>query len=441
MLDIKFIRDHPEEVQKNTEFRGGKISVSQVLAVDKTRRELILKIENLRAQRNQQSSGEVTGSQKAQAKELKEKLKGLEKELQDTEKLFLDKLCRIPNMSSSDMPEGDGDPDHVELAVWIPGRDYLPQNQLGKGDNSVQYMPRLDFKDKHHLEIGQSLDIIDVEQSAITSGSRFAYLKGDAALLQFALFELLKTKLLAEGFEPMIVPVMVKEKVLFGTSHFPEGRDQVYEVGAQNVEGHEQLFLVGSSEPPLFAYFMDKTLKESDLPKKFFAYTHCFRSEVGSWGKDVRGLKRVHQFDKLEMDALTTDTDSRQMMEYLRSLNEWTMQQLRLPYRVLNKCSRDCGYNATYLQYDLEGWLPGQQEYIELGSNTDAWDYQARRMNIKYLAKDGSKKYVHTVNDTGIPMGRMVIAILENYQNPDGSVTIPEVLRPYIGRDKILPKS
>jgi len=435
MIDIKLLRDNPGLIQKNVDFRGGKVTVKEVLEADSAHRVLIQKAESLRAERNKVSSTKPGPDEISRMRSLRDDLKKVEEELTKAEAVVLDKLARLPNMSSPDMPEGDGDPDHIELAVWLPDGGYLPESKLGKGPNSVQYMPKK--TGLHHVDLGKKLDIIDIEQSAVTSGSRFTYMKGDAALLQYALFELLKNKLIAEGFEPMIVPVLVKQEVLFGTSHFPEGRDQVYEIETHNVENQQKLFLVGSSEPPLFAYYMGKTLKEENLPKKFFAYTQCFRSEVGSWGKDVRGIKRVHQFDKLEMDALTTEESSRDMMEYLRGINEWVMQQLKLPYRVINKCSRDCGYNATYLQYDLEGWLPTQGEYIELGSNTDAWDYQARRMNIRYLAKNGQKKFVHTVNDTGIPMGRMIIAILDNYQNADGSVTVPEVLRPYMSKDKI----
>lgn len=435
MIDVKLLRDDPDLVQKNVNFRGGKVAVKEVREADSAHRILIQKAESLRAERNKVSSSKPTPEEIKRMRTLRDELKKVEVELGQAEAVFLDKLARLPNMSSPDMPEGKGDPDHIELAVWLPDEGYLPKSKLGKGPNSVQYMPKK--TGLHHVDLGKKLGIIDIEQSALTSGSRFTYMKGDAALLQFALFELLKNKLVAEGFEPMIVPVLVREEVLFGTSHFPEGRDQVYEIETHNVENQQRLYLVGSSEPPLFAYYMGKTLKEADLPRKFFAYTQCFRSEVGSWGKDVRGIKRVHQFDKLEMDALTTEDKSREMMEYLRSINEWLMQQLKLPYRVINKCSRDCGYNATYLQYDLEGWLPTQGEFIELGSNTDAWDYQARRMNIHYQTRDGQKKLAHTVNDTGIPMGRMIITILDNYQNADGSVTVPEVLRPYMGKDKI----
>src|SRR3990172_6034045 len=438
MLDIKFIRENPDLIQKNVVFRGGKVPVSQVLEADKKRRDLIKRSEELRADRNIRSAKKPSPEEIAQLRIAREELKKIEDELKMIETEFQDLLARIPNMSSPDMPEGNGDPDHVELAVWLPDGGYLPKEKLGRGDNSAQFMPVREGR--HHVDLGRDLDVIDIEQSAKTSGSRFAYLKNEAALMQYALFELLKNKLIGEGFIPMIVPVMVNERVLFGTSHFPEGRDQVYEINTEFVEEKKPLFLVGSSEPPLFAYYMDKVLKEKELPVKMFAFTHCFRSEVGSWGKDVRGIKRVHQFDKLEMDTITAPEKSREMMEYLRSINEWVMQQLQLPYRVINKCSRDCGYNATYLQYDVEGWLPSQKEFIELGSNTDAWDYQARRMNISYLGPDGRKSFAHTVNDTGIPIGRMIIAILDNYQNPDGSVTIPEALRPYMGTDVILPK-
>lgn len=438
MLDIKFIRENKDKVARNLEFRRIKGSVDNVLELDEKRRNLISKIEELRATRNQKSEGKPTEEEITKLREVRKNIQELEDKLKAIETMYLDTLARIPNMSSDRMPEGDGDPDHVELTVWTPEKGYLPYDKLGKGDNSKQYLPIKEGK--HHIEIGKDLDIIDIEQSALVSGSRFAYLKGDIVLVQYALFELLKNKLVKEGFIPMVVPVMVKERVLFGTSHFPEGRDQVYEIASHNVEENNQLFLVGSSEPPLFAYYMDKIIPENNLPIKMFAYTHSFRSEVGSWGKDVRGIKRVHQFDKLEMDIVSHPQESMEMMEYLRGINEWFMQELKLPYRIINKCSGDCGYNATYLQYDLEGWLPTQREFIELGSNTNATDYQARRLNIKFRGKDNKNEYVHTVNDTGVPMGRMLIAIIDNYQEADGSVVIPEVLRKWVGKDKITRK-
>lgn len=436
MLDIKFVREHPDEVQKNIDFRGGKVTASEVLEIDKKRRDLIVEIEAIRAKRNRRPGEKPDAVEMDELKKQRLKLKDLEAEFAVTEKTFEDKLSRLPNMSSPDMPKGRGDADHVELCAWIPKTGYLSKDQLGTGFHSSQFMPQK--SGKHHVDLGKELDVIDIEQSALVSGSRFAYIKGDLVLLQYALFDLLKKKLLTEGFIPMSVPILVKERALFGTSHFPEGRDQVYQINTEFVEDKQPLYLVGSSEPPLFAYYMDKVLEEKNLPVKMFAVSSCFRSEVGSWGKDVRGIKRVHQFDKLEMDTLTVPEKSREMMEYLRGINEWFMQQLQLPYRVINKCSGDCGYSATFLQYDWEGWLPAQKEFIELGTDTDASDYQARRLNIQCKTLDGKRKLVHTVNDTGCST-RMLIAIIDNYQNTDGSVTIPEVLRTYMGKDKILP--
>ena len=273
----------------------------------------------------------------------------------------------------------------------------------------------------------------------MVSGSRFYYLKKDAVLLQWAVFDLLKNKLLQEGFTPMVVPLLVKERALFGSSHFPGDADQVYKLESKYIEENRSLYLVGSSEPSLFAYYMDKVLSYKDMPQKFFAITPCFRSEVGSWGKDVRGIKRCHQFTKLEMDALTTPEKSAEMLEYLLSLNEWLLQQLKLPYHVILMCSGDAGYFAAHKKYDFEVWLPVQKEFMELGSDTNAWDFQARRYNTKFIDEKDEQKYVHNLNDTGIT-DRVIIAILENYQNPDGSVTIPEVLRPYMGKDKISSK-
>lgn len=420
MLDIKFIRDNPDVVQKNTDRRRVQAEVAHLLELDAQRRKLILETEQLRAFRNQFSKNKPTTDQLTKLSNTKIKLAKAADALKAVDLEYQTYLVKFPNILAPDVPDGVGDADHKELAVWIPAKGKVLPRKTGL----------------HHVDLGKLLDVIDIDQSSKVSGSRFAYLKGDLVLMQYALFELLKSKLLAEDFVPMVVPVLVKERVLFGTSHFPEGRDQVYEIKTDFVEDNQQLFLVGSSEPPLFAYWMDKVIDPAKLPAKMFAYTHCFRSEVGSWGKDVRGIKRVHQFDKLEMDVVCAPDQSDKILEYLRGINEWLMRQLKLPYRIILKCAGDCGYNATHKQYDLEGWLPTQNEFIELGSNTNATDYQARRLNIQVNTPQG-KVFAHTVNDTGIPMGRMLITIMDNYQNPDGTIAIPQALRPYMGKDKI----
>lgn len=446
MLDLKLLRTIPEKINQNCLARRVNVDVAALVELDKKVQAQLKQVETHRALRNRLSEdiSKVPHDQRAaliaEATKIKEELVGYEAQLKSMEAELVAKFVAVPNLLADDVPPGTGDDDHVELAVWLPKTGYLPKNKLGIGAHSNQYMPSKAFNMLDHIQLGKNLDIIDIEQSAVVSGSRFCYLKNEAVLLQDALAALLKQKLHLEKFIPMMVPLLVKERVLFGTSHFPEGRDQVYKIETDYVENNGDLFLVGSSEPPLFAFYMDKTIKSQELPIKMYALTSCFRSEVGSWGKDVKGIKRVHQFDKLEMDIICHPSKSYEVMDYLRSINEWLFQTLELPYRIIYKCAGDCGYNATHKQYDQELWLPGQHEFIEIGSNTNTTDYQARRMNIRYTESSQSS-YVHTVNDTGIPFGRMLIALLENYQQEDGSVIVPEALRPYMyGIDVLKPK-
>ena len=440
MLDLNFIRENVELVKENTKKRKSEADIDQILELDQKRREALLKVENLRAGVNAYSkSGKPPVEDIERLKKVKEEIQSLEEDLKVVETDLTEKLAWVPNISSPDMPEGTGEEDNVELKVWIPESGYLEQEKLGKGNNSAQYMP--EKQGLHHQDLGEKLDIIDNKQSALTSGSRFVYLKNEAVILQYAIFQMMSKKLLADGFVPMIPPLLVKEKVLFGTSHFPEGKDQVYKIETENVEEKTDLYLVGSSEPALFAYFMNRTVSEDELPAKMFAMTPCFRSEVGSWGKDVRGIKRVHQFDKLDMDVVCTQEQSTEIMEYLLSINEWLLQELKIPYRVVNKSKGDAGYFASFKQYDVEAWLPTQGEFMEGMTDTNATDYQARRLNIKYVQKDGSKKYAHTVNDTGAAMGRLLIAIMDNYQQEDESIKTPDALLPFVNFTEIKPKS
>ncbi|MEK7611490.1 MAG: serine--tRNA ligase [Patescibacteria group bacterium] len=439
MLDINFIREHPEEVKNNILQRGvdpKKADVDRLLVLDKQRRQLTTNIEQLRHARTEAAEKRDI----ERGRKLKEDLKSLEEQLEPLVTEWQLLMSWMPNMLSADTPVGKDAGGNVEIKAWHPQRGYFPKEELGLAEHSGRFMPGPAFPLRDHVELGKLLDSIDLEQSAKTSGSRFSYIKGGLSLLQFALFELLKNKLLQEGFTPMIVPLLVKEKVLYGTSHFPGDADQVYKIENKYVEENQDLFLVGSSEPSLFGYYLDKVLASDELPQKFFAYTSCFRSEVGSWGKDVRGLKRVHQFDKLEMDALTAPEASGEMHEYLLSLNEWFLQQLRLPYHVILMCSGDTGYAATHKKYDIEVWLPSQKTYMEVMSDTNATDFQSRRFNTRYLNSKGEKEYVHNVNDTGCAMGRMIIAILDNYQQPDGSVKVPGALQAYVGKELLEPK-
>lgn len=446
MLDIKYIRENKELVKANVITRGvdsSKADTDKLLKIDSEKNLLQKQVEELRQKRNVLSKSKPTPEQIEEAKSIKTQIEELEASYSKLNKEFTDIMLWFPNLSSTEMPEGKTSEDNIEVKAWRPDRGYLNKEEIGKGEFSGQFMPdyslhsdsKFDLKD--HVELGKIHKIIDVEQSAKVSGSRFTYLLGDAVRLQWALANHLNEKLLSEGWVPMVPPLMVKERSLYGTSHFPGDADQVYSIDSDKVEDKEKMYLVGSSEPSNFSYFMDKTLDEKDLPFKVFANTSCFRSEVGSWGKDVKGIKRVHQFDKLEIDVVCKEEESKEIHEYLLSINEWLLQSLKLPYHIINMCKGDAGYYATYKKYDIEVWLPTGRKYIEVGSDTNAIDYQARRMNIKYRTKDGTLKYAHTVNDTGIPFGRMLICILENYQQPDGSILIPEVLQKYMGKDKI----
>lgn len=449
MLDIRFIREHPEEVKQNILNRrvdSAKADVNKFLLLDARKRDLQKEIEKLREQRNKlakelDDERKRTPEKVEEGKKLKDGVAVLEEELKTVEKDWQQIMNWIPNMLAPDVPLGKDENDNLEIKAWTPRDGHFPREKLGLKDFSRKWMPVHGFTAKDHVDLGKRLDIIDVEQSALVSGSRFYYLKNEATLLQYAVFELLKNKLLQEGFTPMVVPLLVKDKVLYGTSHFPGDADQVYKIENKYVEEGHDLYLVGSSEPSLFAYYMSKVLDEKDLPQKFFAVTSCFRSEVGSWGKDVRGIKRVHQFDKLEMDTITLPDKSEEMMESLLSINEWLLQELELPYHVILMCSGDAGYFATYKKYDFEVWLPVQKTFMEMGSDTNASDFQARGFDTKYVDKSGRKRFVHHVNDTGITGPRTIIAILENYQNPDGSVTVPKVLQDYLGKKVITPKA
>lgn len=445
MLDIKFIRENPEQVKQNILNRRAdpaKADVDKLLLLDARKTELQLEIEKLRNLRNQlaeelKDAGKRTPEKIGEGKKIKDGINVLEEELKTVAVDWQTIMDWIPNTLASDVPIGKDENDNLEIKAWTPQDRYFPKEKLGLKDFSKKWMPTLNFTGRDHLEIGKKLNIIDVEQSALVSGSRFYYLKNEATLIQYGVFELLKEKLVKKGFTPMIVPLLVRDRALYGSSHFPGDADQVYKIENEYVEEGNDLYLVGSSEPSLFAYYMDKILDYKELPQKFFAVTSCFRSEVGSWGKDVRGIKRVHQFDKLEMDAITTPEGSAEMQEYLLSINEWLLQELKLPYHIILMCSGDAGYFATYKKYDFEVWLPVAQTFVEMGSNTNAWDFQARRYNTRFVNRDGQKKYVHNVNDTGITGPRTIIAILENYQNPDGSVTVPKVLQKYIGKKVI----
>lgn len=457
MIDPRDVRANPERMRQAIRLRRvdpHKADLDRWLALDAQLRETRQQLETLNAEKNKlaqlgrsdpAAARERGQALRAQSRELEERVTALSVEWQAI-------LDWFPNFPHPQMQIGEGEEDNLEEAAWAPGSGYVPQERLGKAQGptggSAAFMPRrpvhaggAQFTPLHHADIGQRLGAVDTAQGAKVSGSRFAYILGDLARLQLGIQQLLTSRLLEQGFNPIIPPLLVRERALYGTSHFPEGRDQVYRIASDNVEEGADLFLVGSSEPSNFSYFMDRTLAEADLPVRIFAATPCFRSEAGSWGKDQRGIKRVHQFDKIEMNAVCTAGQAEEIYEQFRGINEWLLQTLEIPYRIVDKCGADAGYLASHRQRDVEAWLSGLQEYMEVMTDTNTSDYQARRLNIRYKPADGgAPKVAWTLNDTGCALGRMLIAIMDNYQQADGSVLVPRALHAYVGKDRLVCK-
>jgi seryl-tRNA synthetase len=451
MLDPKSIRQDPDRLRDIVRHRNvdpQKADVDGWLALDEQRRELQTRIDALNSEKKKTAalgkSDPNAAREKGQA--LRIELRDLEDQLSEITRRWQSHLEWFPNWIDPEMPVGQSEDDNIEEAIWIPGTGYVDRSGLGKGSDGRRHMPTspihaggASFDPLHYTELGERLGGIDTLQGGKVSGSRFAYILGDIALMQRAIQRLLSDELIRRGYTLIIPPLLVRERSLYGTSHFPEGRDQVYEIKTDNVEEPLPLFLVGSSEPTNFSYFMDRTVEESDLPIRLFASTPCFRSEAGSWGKDVRGIKRVHQFDKIEMNAVCSESQSRDTYEEFRSINEWLLQELDLPYRIVDKCTGDAGYLASFRQRDVEVWMSGSGEFMEVMTDTHTSDYQARRLHIRYRATEGGLKFCHTVNDTGCAMGRMLIAILDNYQQSDGSVMVPPALRSDVRKDRLEP--
>lgn len=447
MIDVKLLRSDPEAMRQAIRLRKvdpQKADLNRWLQLDERRRALQASIDSLNTEKKELSRLGRTDPEAARQKgqELREQSRVLEQEMDQLSAEWQAILDWMPNWPHPGMPRGAGEEDNPEEKAWIPGKGYLAPAQLGHSAAQMPAFPchadRADFTPQVHADLGARLGI-DTQQAGKVSGSRFTYIRGDLALMQHTLAQLLIGELLRRGYEMLIPPLLVREPALYGTSHFPEGRAQVYAIQSDNVEDQTQLFLVGSSEPANFSCFAGRTLREEELPLRLFAYTPCFRSEAGSWGKDVKGIKRVHQFDKLEMNSVCTPEQSEAMYEEFGQINEWLIQQLELPYRIVDKCTGDAGYLASHRQRDVEVWMPASREYMEVMTDTNTTDYQARRLEIRYKGAQGTR-FCHTVNDTGCAMGRMLIAIVENYQQADGVVKVPAALRPGMGKDYLQPK-
>ncbi len=412
MLDIKFIRENKELVEKNNKSRNVKVDLDLLLELDKEKTELTQKADKLRAERNERSKTKPTEEEIKLMKKIGEEIDDFEDLVEEKESELKKLLLKLPNLNHDTTPVGK---DESENTV----------------ERKVGETPIFNFQPKEHFEVDHTKDLIDLEAGAKVSGSRFYYLKGKLATLERALMQYALDKITAKGYELVIAPILVKEDAMYGTGFFPADKNEVYSVNQDD----DNLYLIGTSEVPLVSLHSQETLNETDLPKKYVAITPCFRRESGSYGKDTKGIFRVHQFYKAEMVIFCHPDESGKLHEELLAIEEEIIGSLGLSYQVVNICSGDLGYPAAK-KYDCEGWFPGQGRFRELTSTSNTTDYQARRSNIKFKAKNGKREYVHTVNGTGVT-DRALIAIIENYQQEDGSVIVPEVLQKYVGFDKI----
>ena len=410
MLDINFIRESTDLVKKGVTNKGFDPKlVDKVLELDEKRRKLILEIEGLRAKRNKIADAKKPSEE---GKKIKEELKDKEPELDKIAAEYLETLQKIPNLPSERTPIGKGEKDNVEMRKWgIP--------------------VKFDFKPKDHLELGKSLGILDFETGAKVTGSQFYFLYGDGALLELALTHYVFDKLSKVGFLPVITPDLAKSRYYLGTGYAPKGDEaQTYVV-----EGTD-LGLIATAEVTLAGSHADEIIPEEKLPLKYVGYSHCFRQEGGSYGKYSKGLYRVHQFSKTEMFIYCKPEESEKFHEVILNMEEEIYQELGIPYRVLEMCTGDLGAMAAR-KFDIEAWMPGREDYGEITSTSNCTDYQARNLNIKFRRKTGETEYIHMLNGTAIVMTRVPLAILENFQQKDGSIKIPDVLQKWMGKETI----
>ncbi len=413
MIDLKYFREHPEEIRDAARAKGVVIDTDRILELDRRVRALTGDIENIKAQKNAASSsiakaqGDERTERIAAMRVLDEQSEKLTAEFAPLDEELREALYRIPNPALADVKVGKDESENEILSV-------------------VGTKPEFSFTPKDHLALGEALDIIDVERVVKAAGARFAYMKGDGARLQMALVSYALAITAKHGFTPMFVPNVVNAKVMRAMGYLEHGgQDEIYYLQK------DDLYLIGTAEQPLGAYHADEILNAAQLPIRYVGVSACFRREAGSYGKDTKGILRMHQFDKVEMFSYTTPESSDAEHELLRSIEEELMQGLGLHYQVIKQCTGDLGLPAAR-KFDIETWIPSQNTFRETHSTSTCTDFQSRRLNTRYRTENGTA-FVHMLNGTAFAIGRTIVAILENYQQEDGSVVIPEVLRPYMG--------
>jgi len=410
MLDINFIRENVEKVKKACKDKNVQISVELVLDLDREKRALMTEMETLKAEQNKISRGGKDNlGLIEQAKEIKAKIKENEPKLEKIEAELKPLLLQLPNIPFDDVPVGKDDSQNVVL------------RKVGSTPKWIFHKP------KDYMELGTALDLIDTERAGKVAGSRFGYLKNELPLLEFALINLVMDTVRKEKFIPVLPPVMIKNQMARGTGYF-EATDEKEAYYLPD----DDMYLAGTAEQPLAAMHADEILNEKDLPIRYIGFSTCFRREAGSYGKDTKGILRVHQFDKLEMFIYSKQEDSKKEHELILKIEEKLMKALGLPYQVINICTGDLGRPAAK-KYDIETWLPSENKYRETHSSSNCTDFQARRLNIRYKDKNNKMQFVHTLNGTAFAIGRILIMIMENYQQKDGSIKVPKALQKYCG--------
>ena len=416
MLDIKMIRQNTDEIKERLATRGVKAeTIDTLLEKDKRRRELLVETEGLKQKRNEVSAEIANAKRNKQdatdaIKEMREvgaEIKSLDEELEEVEATVKDMASRLPNLPNPTIPVGPDESANVEL-------------------RKVGTPRKFDFEPKAHWDIGEDLGILDFDRGAKVSGARFVYYKGLGARLERAVYNFMLDEHAKEGYTEMLPPYIVNAQTMYGTGQFPKFKEDVYQVNG------EDMTLIPTAEVPLTNYYRDEVIPTEKLPVYFTALTPCFRSEAGSAGRDTRGLIRMHQFNKVEMVKFSKPENSYDELEKMTQNAGNIMEKLGLPYHVITLSTGDMGFSAA-MTHDLEVWMPAQNKYREISSCSNCEDFQARRAHIQSRDENGKLHFVHTLNGSGLAVGRTVAAILENYQNEDGSVTVPEALRPYLG--------
>ena len=419
MIDLRLLRDDPDAVRRAYSRRGGLDGLDEVAELDARYRDLLAKVEAKRAEHNRankaigRTPAEERDAAIAAAKELAAEVKALEPELERATKELESSAAFLPNLPHDSVPPGESEEENVVERVV--------------GDK-----PDFDFEPLDHVALGERLGLFDSERAVKTSGSRFVYLTGQGVLLELALVRFATDFLVERGFKPVVTPVLVHEHAMYGTGFLPAEEHEFYRVE------RDDLYLIGTSEVALAAMHSRETLAEQDLPVRYAGFSSCFRREAGTYGKETKGLIRVHQFDKVEQFSYAHPDDSWDEFAAIRANQEKILQALEIPYQVVVMCGGDLGAAAAK-KVDNEAWLPGAERYLEVTSASNATDYQARRLGIRFKGGAGTR-LVHTLNGTACAVGRMIVALLENHQQADGSVRIPEALRSYTGFPAVTPE-